>query len=191
MNSILRIDFAAITNQVDTQLIIQDQTKQYVIELDVIDISENIFKTIFFNSDLFYVNPLANTDATLFPFISLMSRYRSVNAVAFCLLDEIIANYCKDTGFTENDFTPCSLIGLNKQITAIKSLFNVYQNRTNICSLNWNEIMDIAMCELDPVTKTANVILTFTASFIPTPLNTYTLLPTIIKFNYRTTITYP
>ena len=187
----LRIDFAVVNNQVDTQLVVIDNSQQYVTELDIIDIDENIFKSIFFNGNIFYVNPLADSDLTLNPYISFSSKYRTYNGIVFCLLDEILANYCKDAGVPASSFTPCSLIGLNKQINAIKNLYILYQNKTGICSLNWDEIVDTVRCsvEHDVMPARVEVILTFTASFIPTQSGTIKFLPTVVKFNYKTTIT--
>ena len=48
----IRIDFAVLNTQVDTQLVVQDNAKQYVTDLDIIDITEDIFKSIFFNKFL-------------------------------------------------------------------------------------------------------------------------------------------
>ena len=185
----IRIDFAVVNNQVDTQLVVQDFAQQYVTELDPIEIPESILKLIFFNSNAFYVNPFANTDASLMPYISFKNRTSS--GKVFCLLDEILANYCKDAGVPETSFTPCSLIGLNKQISAIATLYNVYQNRTGICSLNWDEIVHTVMCDLnhDTMPTYADVHLVFTASFIPKASNTINFLPSIIKFIFKTTVT--
>lgn len=188
--SIIYLDFAVVANDVVTQLIKQDPTSQYVVELDVIDISENVFKRIFFQdiTNAFYVNSIANTDPTLQSFISFKDR--KVLGSHFCLFDEILKNYCKDAQVSEDSFTPCSLIGLHKQINAIKNLYNVYQNRTSLCFLNWDEIVDAVRCENDDKSKFANVILTFTASFIPASVNTINFLPNTIKFNYKTTVTF-
>ena len=190
--SIIYLDFAVVANEVNTQLIKQDPTSQYVIDLDAIDISENIFKQIFFQdiTNSFYVNSNANSDANMQLLISFKNR--TVSGSRFCLFDEILKNYCKDAQISEDSFTPSSLIGLNKQINAIKNLYNVYQNRTSMSFLNWDEIVDAVRCEDGGANKTsANVILTFTSSFIPAPSNTIKFLPTIVKFNYKTTVTFP
>lgn len=189
----IRIDFAVVNNQVDTQLVVQDDLLQYVINLDVIDISENIFKSIFFNSNSFYVNPLANSDATLSSYISFCPSLRTMNnGKEFCLTGEIIGNYCKDAGIPSDSFTPCSLIGLNKQISAIKTLYNVYQNRNAVHSLNWDELIQTVSSAIDgePEPTSGEAILTFTASFIPASSNSINFLPTIVKFNYRVTLTF-
>ena len=186
-----RLDFAVVNTQVNTQLVVQDPSSVYITELDIIDISENIFKTIFFNVNQFYVNPLADSDLMLNEYISFSQNLRTVGGKHFCLLDVILANYCTDAGVPQSYFTPCSLINLNKQINAIKTLYNVYQNKTGLCSLNWDEIVDAVKCEYDyPNFKSGEVILTFTVVFIPTPSNTIVFKPTIIKFNYRTIVTF-
>jgi hypothetical protein len=191
MTTNIRIDFAVVNNQVDSKLEVVDETKQYTVDLDNITMTEELFKTVFFDQNVFYVNPLADNDPILIPFVSFNSEYRTKNnGAVFSLLNEILGNYCKDAGVPESSFTPTSLIGLNKQIGSISSLYDVYKNKTAVASLDWTDIINIIKSAFDGTTlpEHKEVILTLSASFIPKPSNTIVFLPTVIKFNYKVDI---
>lgn len=185
----MRIDFAVINNKLNTQVVIQQESEQYVTELDIVTIEENLFKRIFYDENAFYVNPLVLTDEDIRKYIEFAER--KVNLNKFGLLDEIISNYCKDACVPQSAFTPCSLIGLQKQIVAIKNLRDVYLNQSGICCMNWNEIVETIRAsyyDAPTLPDEVEVVLTFTVSFLPAATNTCKFLPTVVKFNYRVSV---
>ena len=182
-----KLDIAVLT-QAYSELK-QKSGLDHVIELDCIDVPENVFKSIFYQSDSFSINPLAANNIATAILISFNSANRTVNNLPFCLIDVIMENIEHDLGVTSNMFSTCSLISLNSEINAIKTLCDLSISNV-MCSLKWSDIVNTVRCVYDdtpgaPVPTCADVILTISVVFM-TP--TVGVQPTIIKFNYCTQV---
>lgn len=177
----IRIDFAVYTKQT-TQVNLKNPL-DHITELDNINISETFFRNIFYQTDNFAINPQAYLDQLLLPYISFSNL--TVLGKHFCLYDEIIKNIENDLGVSSSMFSPCTSIALAKEINAIKTLCDLIQSGTILCSLTWTDIMNIVKCESENGSS-VNVILTLSVVFTnpTTGINA-----TIIKFNFATTIT--
>ena len=159
----------------------------HIIELDNITITESLFKSIFYQSDNFSINPSAALNPSILNFISFINR--TVLGVNFCLIDEIYKNIEDDLGINRILFSPCTNIALNKQFGSIKSLCDLTQSGTIVCSMDWSEIVNSIKYEfdnVDPINTNPNVVLTLSVVFT-TP--TTGVNATIIKFNFLTSVT--
>jgi hypothetical protein len=158
----------------------------HVIELDNISISESLFKSIFYQTDNFSINPGAALQPSTLIFISFINQ--TVLGVKFCLVDEIYKNIENDLGISRILFSPCTNIALNKQLGSIKSLCDIINSGTILCSMNWSEIVNSVRCEfdnVDPINTNPTVVLTLSVVFT-TP--TTGVNATIIKFNFLTSV---
>jgi hypothetical protein len=226
-NAVHRLNFAVIKNEFYNDLLVVDPSDQHISNLDPITITEDDFRKIFYSDASgalsnnfgmggFHVNETA-TDGSgglLSNKISFSQALRSVGGEAFSLLQTILNNYCSDANVDLAMFTPCSLIALTSQTNAIKTLSEVYTNRSGlkdtamnwdasgVCALTWNEIVETVSAPYDYLSDaeydakgTADTILTISAVFTspaaPRSNNKYTTAfkPTIVKFNFRTSIT--
>ena len=195
---LFRLDIAVMEDLWVNNIKKLDPLSQHLIDMDIIDISYNDFKALYYFNDP--VNPTfsvlnISTSNPLYNLMSFSNRLRTKDCgVRFCLYDEILNYYCLDAQVLSTQFSPSSLITLNKQINAIKTVYDVYINRTgdilNNCSLSWNDIINSVLCEYNDqptIPATVTVILTITCIFIQTPasLNGNTFKPVVVKFNYR------
>lgn len=195
------LDVAVMEESLVNKIHVIDPIKQHVIDLDIIDVSEVEFKTLFYFNDVvdpsFSVYP-ASKENPLFELITF-SAPRTVDDESFCLHDELLAQYCKDAGVTIEQFTPSSLITLNKQIMSITSLSSVYKNNSGSelnCSMSWKTIVqNITEHEICKGTTMSPapiivVILMITCVFIQTPgiSGGITFLPVVVKFPYRVSV---
>jgi hypothetical protein len=160
----------------------------HTIDFDLIPIDEETFKSIFYNTPTFSIAPLTASNPDLFPFISLMPQHRTVAGTSFYLLETIYENLEMDLHVSRMSFSSGSKIALNKNITKMTSL-NALRISNVVSSLSWPEIVDTIVSVYDTegltsvgATLTVSVLLTS-----PTP-NVY---PTILRFNYGTTVTLP
>lgn len=176
----MRIDFAVYTKQF-SQINLKNPL-DHVVELDNINISEAFFRSIFYQTDNFSINPTAYLDPQLFPYIKFEDL--TVLGNHFCLYDEIIKNIENDLGISSSMFSPCTNIALAKDINGIKTLSDLIQSGTILCSLTWSDIMKIVKCENDG-SNVVNVILTLSVVFTNP---TAGVNATIIKFNYNVNI---
>ena len=179
----IRIDFAVYTKQF-TEINMKNPL-DHIVELDNISIDEALFKSIFYNTDNFAINPIAYLDPLLSQYISFSNL--TVLGKHFCLYDEIIKNIENDLGISSSMFSPCTNIALSKEINAIKTLCDLIQTGTIVCSLTWTDIMNIIKCEsesegVNPLT----VILTLSVVFTNP---TAGVNATILKFNFSVNIT--
>ena len=179
----IRIDFAVYTKQF-TEINMKNPL-DHIVELDNISIDEALFKSIFYNTDNFAINPIAYLDPLLSQYISFSNL--TVLGKHFCLYDEIIKNIENDLGISSSMFSPCTNIALIKEINAIKTLCDLIQTGTIVCSLTWTDIMNIIKCEsesegVNPLT----VILTLSVVFTNP---TAGVNATILKFNFSVNIT--
>lgn len=174
--AIMRLDVAVIENSWQNNLAIIDPNAQNRIELDIINISYADFTKLYYFNDP--VNPtfeVLNILKThpLYSYMSFSFKFRTFECgKEFCLYDEILSSYCKDAGVTPSQFTTISLMNLQKQIYAIDSISDVYQNRTGTVlksALTLDEINKYVSCETDGTSPTTKVVLKITCTFIPTP----------------------
>ena len=141
---------------------------EHIIDLDVIEIPEEIFKYLFYQtSSAFQITPIQNPS------------------------DEILNNILEDLGVTKNMLSICSLINLNKEISSLKSLCDLTPSNVS-CSLTWRDILTTLRAEFNSDTAVyplvVDVILTVSVVFITPTEGVY---PTIVRFNYKTQITIP
>lgn len=176
----IKIDFAVYSKQFSKVNL--KNPLDHIIELDYVDISELLFKSIFYQTDNFSINPIAYLNSNILPYISFLNKtYKNVK---FYLFDEIIKNIENDLGVSSAMFSPCTNISLNKEIQSIKSLCDLIQTGTIVCSMTWTDIVNSLRCQT--VNNIANVILSLTVVF-SNP--TAGINATMIKFNFKTTVT--
>ena len=160
----------------------------HVISLDEITIPLNTFKTIFYpTSGAFTVSQSASTDPEIIPFISFDRLYRKVNGEPFYLYNTMLENIENDLAINRNMFSYCTTISLNKEINSLATLASLSLGNVS-CSLSWNELLKSIKYEPKIVQTEVDVILTVSIIFV-TP--TAGVFPTVVRFNYRTTITFP
>lgn len=174
--AIIRLDVAVIENSWQNNLTIIDPNAQNRIELDLIPIKyQEFIKLYYFNDPLIPTFEVLNILKThpLYPYMSFSFKFRTFDCgKEFCLYDEILSSYCKDAGVTPSQFTSISLMNLKKQIFAIDSISDVYNNRTGTVlksALTLDEINKYVSCESEGTELTTKVVLKITCTFIPTP----------------------
>lgn len=160
----------------------------HVISLDEITIPLSTFKTIFYpTSGNFTVSQTAASDPTLQPYISFDRLYRTIDGVPFYLYNSILENIENDLGINRNMFSYCTTISLNKEINSLATLGNLSLGNIS-CSLSWNEVIRSIKYEPKTIPVDVDLMLTVSVIFV-TP--TAGVFPTVVRFNYRTTITFP
>jgi len=179
---IFRLDFAVYA-KATSQVNLTNNT-DHVINLDVITIDEALFKSIFYQTDNFAINPNAASVELSLSKISFSNL--TISGIHFCLFDTILQNIETDLGVTSSMFSPCTNIALHKDINSIKSLVDLIQTGTIVCSMKWSDIINALKCEAN--NGVADVILTLTVVFTNPTVGVNS---TIIKFNYKTTVTIP
>ena len=114
----------------------------HVVELEAIDLSENIFRDLFYASngqELFALNcahTLVNPHMTFNE-----QTYENGEGdldLSFNLLNEVLNQYSTDLGVLRSCFEPCSLIEIEKQLTGIRTLCDICEVK---CSLKWSEVI--------------------------------------------------
>jgi len=160
----------------------------HTIDFDLITIDENVFKSIFYNAPTFSIAPLTAADPDLFPYISLMPQHRTVSGTSFYLLETIYENLEADLHVSRMSFSSGSKIALNKNITKMTSLCALRISNV-VSSLSWSEIVDtiVSIYDIEGLTSVAATLTVSVLLTSPTP-NVY---PTILRFNYATTVTLP
>jgi len=176
----IRIDFAVYTKQL-SEINLRNPL-DHIVELDYINISESYFKSIFYKTNNFDINPIAYLDENLLPYISFSNI--SVLGKHFCLYDEIIKNIENDLGISSSMISPCSIISLSKEINSIKTLCDLINTGNELCSLSWSDIINNIKCNSEN-SNFVNVILTLSVVF-SNP--TKGVNATIVKFNYNVNI---
>jgi hypothetical protein len=182
----IQVDIAVISHNYAPMNL--NSSTDHVIEFDQINIDEDTFKSIFYTLPSFGIAPLTASNPDLFPYISLMPQHRTVSGAPFYLLETIYGNLEQDLHLSRLSFAAGSKIALNKNITKMTSLCSLRISNV-VSSLSWSELLDTIVSQYDVVGLTdAPVILTISIILSsPTP-NVY---PTILHFNYFTTVTLP
>jgi hypothetical protein len=182
----MQIDIAVISHNYAPMHL--NSSTDHVIEFDLIEIDEATFKSIFYTLPTFSIAPLTASNPDLFPYISLMPQHRTVSGMPFFLLETIYEHLEMDLHVSRISFSAGSKIALNKNITKMMSLSSLRISNV-VSSLSWSEIIDSIVSIYDVVGLTvAPVILTISIILSsPTP----NVFPTILHFNYGTTVTLP
>lgn len=169
---------------------IDSKCENHTINLDDINISECMFKQIFFpyGENFGIDKQFACSDAIL-PYISFSPIYRTVNKHKFYLLEQIFKNLEEDLNISRNCFTVESRVELTNEISSINSLCDI-----NCCSvlasLTWSNIIDIlknyrlindTCCDEKVVNKGFPICSISVVFKTPTP----EVNNTIIRFNYK------
>lgn len=182
----MQIDIAVICHNYAPMNL--NSSTDHIIEFDLIEIDEATFKSIFYTLPTFSIAPLTASNPDLFPYISLMPQHRTVSGAPFYLLETIYEHLEQDLHISRMSFSAGSKIALNKNITKMISLSSLRISNV-VSALNWSEILDSIVSIYD-VVGLQSVYVVLTISIIlssPTP-NVY---PTILHFNYGTTVTLP
>jgi len=163
---------------------------EHIIDLDVIEIPEEIFKYLFYQtSSAFQITPIQNPNDEILKYIGFFKQ--QVSGEQLRLHDEILNNILEDLGVTKSMLSICSLINLNKEISSLKSLCDLTPSNVS-CSLTWRDILTTLRAEFNSDTAVyplvVDVILTVSVVFITPTEGVY---PTIVRFNYKTQITIP
>jgi hypothetical protein len=177
---------------VDVALMLQEHSNvevitngNHIIYLDEIQISQTQFKQIFYPfGENFGLDSKKSGSKDIFPFVSFLSPYRTMNENAFSLLDQIITNLEEDLNISRNCFTTYSLMELTNELTSIKTLYDIPVTSV-LSSLTWSNIISV----LNDFTMTKDMSYsTFKPLFVVNVVfkspNT-NVKPTMIKFNYR------
>lgn len=182
----MQVDIAVISHNYAPMNL--NSSTDHVIEFDLIEIDEPTFKSIFYNLPSFSIAPLTASNPVLFPYISLMPQHRTVAGAPFYLLETIYEHLEQDLHLSRLSFAAGSKIALNKNITKMTSLCSLRISNV-VSSLSWSEIIDTIVSTYE-VTGMATADVTLIITIVlssPTP-NVY---PTILHFNYATTVTLP
>ena len=187
-------NYTSITNAItiDVAYICQEYTSidvkcnnNHVVELDEITITEDNFKKIFYPyGENFGMDKKAGCNPDIFPYVTFLPPWRTVATKPFTLLDYIIMNIEADLNVDRNCFTTSSLIELSKELSNIKSLYDI-----NCCSvitsLTWSNILNII--RNDYISNNSLNYLRDTVLIISIVFKTPNsdILPTTIKFKYR------
>ena len=159
----------------------------HIINLDEILITEDLFKHIFYPyGENFGLDSTLCSMPNIHKYVTFLPPFRSINfGEPFSLLEQIILNIEADLNVTRNCFTTNTLIELSKELSGIKTLYDI--NCCNImCSLTWSNIMSIIRNEYVSSKHPLNQILLIISIVFKTPNNA--ILPTIVKFRYRMNI---
>ena len=179
------IDVAVLAQ--NTSAIKKHCDDSHVINLDPINISEDLFKSIFYpHGNSFGMDKKFCTKEGVTPYISFLPNYRKGNEKKFYLLEEILSNLEKDLNVSRNCFTTDSLVELTSELISIKSLCDI-----NCCSvlssLTWNNINEIInnykLLQESENMKMTIVPICVVSIIFKTP--TEGVEDTIIKFNYK------
>ena len=115
----------------------------HIINLDKIDITEDVFKKIFYpHGEIFGLNKLISKNNDLLSYVSFLYPPRSINERPFSLLEEIYRGLEEDLNVTRNCFTTSTTIELSKQITSIHSLYDINECSV-VNSLQWSDVLNI------------------------------------------------
>lgn len=182
----IQVDIAVISH--NYAVINTNNSTDHVSNFDMIDIDEATFKSIFYTQHSFGINPLVAEKTELFPYISLLPVHRTISSVPFYLLETIYKNLEMDLHLSRMSFAPGSKIALNKNITKMTSLCSLRISNV-VSSLSWEELIDtiVSTYDVEGLTSTPAVLTVSIILISPTP-NVY---PTVLKFNYNTTVTLP
>jgi len=187
LSNTFKLDFAVCSR--DLLAIQLRDHLDHIIELNNINISEDTFKSIFYQTDNFAINPNAYLNPQILPLISFGTQtlVGTTNGDRLCLIDEIYKNIENDMGVNRLAFSANTNISLNKQINSIKTLCDLKQGDI-VCSLKWSDIVNTISSEFanaTPVNKRPKVILTLSVVFTSPTVGVH---PTIIRFNYCTNV---
>jgi hypothetical protein len=171
---------------VDIAVLCQEYThidltcNDHIKNLDVIEITEDDFKNIFYpNGETFGLNKLIMNNKELLPYISFIYPYRTTKGKPFSLLEEIYRGLEEDLNISRTCFTTCTSIELTNQLTKIYTLLDI-NDCSVLCSLQWSNILNIIR-EQGYNKEIKKPLFVISVVFkTPTP----TVKPTIIKFNY-------
>lgn len=135
------IDVAVLAQ--NTSAIKTHGDNSHIVNLDPINISEDLFKSIFYPyGNAFGIDKKFSSKDGVLPYISFLPNYRTIDGKKFYLLEEILTNLESDLNVSRNCFTRESLVELTNELISIKSLCNL-----NCCSvlssLTWDNIKDI------------------------------------------------
>lgn len=126
------VDIAVFATDVESSPVEYDG---HVVELDVVDMSENEFRDLFYasnNNEIFALNCSHTGSKTEITF-----NEQTYSDGSFNLLNEILMKYSEDLGVQRECFEPCSLIEIQKQISCIDTLCDICDVK---CSLKWSEV---------------------------------------------------
>lgn len=126
----------------------------HLVDLEPMDISECVFREIFYASngnELFILNctnsitvTCSGEDISVNPFnymtfnkLNYMKTGDSTE-LSFNLINEVLTRYADDLGVLRDCFEPCSLIDIEKQLNAIRNLCDICDVK---CSLKWSDVI--------------------------------------------------
>jgi len=188
INNNIIIDVAVLCQEY-TQ--IDKMCEDHIINLDDITISKDLFRSIFYpHGENFGIdkNFIHHNNKEIFPYISFLPQYRTVNDQKFYLLEKIISNIENDLNISRNCFTVESLVELTNEIISINSLCDI-----NCCSvlasLTWSNILEIInnykFLEDDKLCNEKKEIIPICVISIIFKTPTAGVNNTIIRFNYK------
>jgi hypothetical protein len=185
INNTIVIDVAVLCQEYTN---VETMCNDHIVNLDEIPISKELFQSIFYPyGENFGLNKdYVCNNKEIFPYISFLPEFRSVNNKRFYLLEELISNIESDLNVSRNCFTKESLVELTNEIFDIKSLCNI-----NCCSvlssltwLNINEIVNNYKLVHNSCSENIIIILVVNIIFkTPTP----GVKNTLIRLQYRIT----
>lgn len=192
-DNIILLDIAVISKDV-LPVNVTTSNSFHSIELGNIEITENIFKKIFYPyGETFGIDKNIINNNNLSSYISFLPIYRTVvnplaittSDTSFSLIETIINNIETDLNITRSNFTIDSLLELKKDLCNINSLCDI-----NCCSviaaLTWSDIMNIVKNEYFKQSgQSVNMYLAVNVLF-KSP--TKGVKPTNIKFKYYVNI---
>ena len=182
INSIpYQLDVAVITQ---TYQNIDLQTgNEHIYDLDIMNISESMFKSIFYRNNTFSIAQKANLVPDALSHISLSNQ--TYADFPFSLVDTILHNIINDMAVSQNMISTNSLININKELGSIVTLCDLSVSNV-VNGLTWSDIVNILSTEYGPEKASPPVILTVSVIFVTATPN---VNPTIVRFNFQTRVT--
>ena len=150
--------------------------------LDDIYISLDLFTKIFYPElNQFGIEKQISKNSSLYPFISLEDKYRTVNKKPFFLCNTILKAIENDLNIPRTCFTPSSLIEITNEFTNMKTLCDLNISSV-VASLTWDNVKTIIQNYETNHKKTVIPILAVSILFkTPTP----GVKTNVIKIPYR------
>lgn len=131
------VDFAVLSEEIIDDL---DLFDGHLIDLTEIDLSENDFKELFYNSigfEDFFINA-SSLNKNLIKFECQTYKDATDTEISFNLIYSIFNFYQEDLKVTLEDFDPCTVINVKKQLSELVYLSDICNVK---CQLKWSQII--------------------------------------------------
>jgi len=175
------VDFAVLSQEILDDLDIFDG---HLIDLTEIDLSENEFKELFYNSignEDFVING-SSINNNLIKFDNQTYKDVTDTEISFNLINSIFNFYQEDLNITLEEFDPCTIINVKKQLSELVYLCNICNVK---CHLKWSQIICALKSFGENLIIGSNNILRINTLFTNSNPNVKDIM---IRFNFNVTL---